>query len=251
LGDGDRVAFEEPGYTTARQVLLSHGATIVPVPVDADGMQVQLLPSGTAAPPLAYVTPSHQYPLGARLSFGRRLALLDWARANDSLIVEDDYDSEFRFDAPPLPALAGMDTEGRVAYVGPFSKLLSPALRIGYVVAPRRLLDRIAWLKLLTDHHAPWPLQRALASFVGEGHLERHVRRMRRHYAAKRAALIAALCRALRGGLLELTGEVLPGMPRARLLDGGLPGLPIVTKAGGFGPRDALTRAIASLRGQV
>jgi GntR family transcriptional regulator/MocR family aminotransferase len=86
-----------------------------------------------------------------------------------------------------------MDTEGRVAYVGTFSKLLSPALRIGYVVAPRPLHDRIAWLKLLTDHHAPWPLQRALASFVGEGHLERHVRRMRRHYAAKRAVLIAAL----------------------------------------------------------
>lgn len=193
LEPGDRVGFEEPGYALARQVLQARGATLLPIPVDRDGMLVEQLPSGRDAPIFVYVTPSHQYPLGARMPVGRRMALLEWARDNDSLIVEDDYDSEFRFDAPPLQALAGLDEAGRVAYVGTFSKVLSPALRAGYLVAPPPLRERVEHFKRLSDFHTPWPLQRALAAFVTDGHLERHIRRMRRHYGDKRQALSAVL----------------------------------------------------------
>ncbi len=186
LRPGDSVALEEPGYPSARRVLAARGAHTMPVTVDEDGLVVDEIPAGPEAPLLVYTTPSHQYPLGARLSIARRLALLDWAEQCDSLIVEDDYDSEFRFDAPPLPALAGLDQAGRVVYVGTFSKILSPALRVGYVVAPPRLRERIVRLKRLSDYHTPWPVQRALASFMESGDLERHIRKARRHYAEKR-----------------------------------------------------------------
>lgn len=193
LAPGDPVAFEEPGYPVARHVLAARAATIVPAPVDDDGLRVEDLPRGEHAPFAVYVTPSHQYPLGARLPVPRRMALLDWAQINDALVIEDDYDSEFRFDAPPLPALAGLDSAGRVAYIGTFSKVLSPALRVGYLVAPPLLRNRVVQLKRLADFHTPWPVQRALASFIQGGHLERHIRRMRRDYGEKRAALKATL----------------------------------------------------------
>ncbi len=186
LQTGDPVALEEPGYPSARRVLAARGARTVPIGVDQNGLLVDEIPEGPNAPLLVYTTPSHQYPLGARLSIARRLALLDWAEQCDGLIVEDDYDSEFRFDAPPLPALAGLDQAGRVVYVGTFSKVLSPALRVGYVVAPPQLRERIVRLKRLSDYHTPWPVQRALASFMESGDLERHIRRARRHYAEKR-----------------------------------------------------------------
>jgi len=193
LAPGDTVGVEEPGYPEARHCFLAQRARVLPVPVDDDGLRVDCLPAGPAAPLLVYVTPSHQYPLGARLPVARRMALLAWAAANDSLIVEDDYDSEFRFDAPPLPALAGLDDAGHVAYIGTFSKVLTPSLRAGYLVAPRPLRERIAGLTQLTARLTPWPVQRALAHFLASGDLERHIRRMRRHYAAKRAALHDAL----------------------------------------------------------
>ncbi len=186
LQPGDPVALEEPGYPSARRVLAARGARTIPIAVDEDGLLVEEIGTGTNAPLLVYTTPSHQYPIGARLSIARRLALLDWAEECDGLIIEDDYDSEFRFDAPPLPALAGLDQSGRVVYVGTFSKVLSPALRVGYVVAPRRLRERIVRLKRISDYHTPWPVQRALASFIESGDLERHIRRARRHYAEKR-----------------------------------------------------------------
>ncbi len=193
LAPGDTVGMEEPGYPEARNLFLAQQVRLVSVPVDDDGLRVDCLPTGSAAPLLVYVTPSHQYPLGARLPVARRMALLAWATANDSLIVEDDYDSEFRFDAPPLPALAGLDEAGRVAYVGTFSKVLTPSLRAGYLVAPRPLRERIAGLTQLTARLTPWPIQRALTHFLASGELERHIRRMRRHYATKRAALDDAL----------------------------------------------------------
>lgn len=193
LGPHDTVAFEEPGYPVSRQVLQGRGVQLLPIPVDNDGLQVDALPRSGNVPMFVYVTPSHQYPLGARMPVGRRLALLDWARETDSLIVEDDYDSEFRFDSPPLPALAGLDDVGCVAYIGTFSKVLMPSLRVGYLVAPPPLRERIARLKRLSDYHTPWPTQRAMTTFIVEGHLERHIRRMRRHYGEKRAALHAAL----------------------------------------------------------
>jgi GntR family transcriptional regulator/MocR family aminotransferase len=192
LQPGDSVAFEEPGYPSARRVFEARGAEIIPVPVDEDGLRVEKLPTGALAPLLVYTTPSHQYPLGARLSLTRRLGLLAWAEQCDALIVEDDYDSEYRYDAPPLPALAGLDQSGRVVYVGTFSKVLSPALRVGYVVAPPPLRERIVRLKRLSDYHTPWPVQRAMAAFIGSGSLERHIRRARRHYAEKRRVVADA-----------------------------------------------------------
>jgi GntR family transcriptional regulator/MocR family aminotransferase len=151
------------------------------------------LPQGPSAPLLVYTTPSHQYPLGGRLTVSRRLALLTWAQANDSLIVEDDYDSEFRFDTSPLPALASLDDAGRVAYIGTFSKVLTPALRIGYLLAPPRLRERIRQIQHLTDEQVSWPSQQMLASFISQGHLDRHIRRMRQQYAEKRRIVAQTL----------------------------------------------------------
>ena len=193
LTPGDVVAMEEPGYPEARAILRERGASIVPVPVDGDGLRVDALPTGPDAPLLAYATPSHQYPLGPRLPVARRIALIEWAIAHDALIVEDDYDSEFRFDAPPLPALAGLDERGHVAYIGTFSKVLAPSLRAGYLVAPPALRAQIERRTEPTARAAPWPMQRALAHLLTSGDLERHIRRMRRHYAVKRAALHDAL----------------------------------------------------------
>jgi GntR family transcriptional regulator/MocR family aminotransferase len=193
LSAGDSVGFEEPGYPAARQIVKAREGRIWPVPVDDDGMQVERLPHGLAAPLLVYTTPSHQYPLGTRLSVSRRLALLTWAQANDSLLVEDDYDSEFRFDTSPLPALASLDDAGRVAYIGTFSKVLTPALRVGYLVAPPLLRERIGLIKHLTDEQVSWPSQQMLAAFISKGYLDRHVRRMRQQYAEKRHLLAQTL----------------------------------------------------------
>lgn len=193
LTPGDPVAFEEPGYRLARQIFAERGAQLRPIPVDEDGLDVTALPTGPGAPLLVYVTPSHQFPLGVRLSVPRRLALLEWAERTDALILEDDYDSEFRYGAPPLPALASLDRAGRVVYLGTFSKVLSPAVRVGYVVAPAPLRERLLNLKARADAHTAWPVQRALAHLIAGGHLEAHIRRMRREYAARRAALGQAL----------------------------------------------------------
>lgn len=193
LSVGDAVGFEEPGYPTARHTLQARGGRIVPIPLDDDGMQVERLPDGAAAPLLVYSTPSHQYPLATRLSVARRIALLTWAQANDSLIVEDDYDSEFRFDTSPLPALASLDSTGHVAYIGTFSKVLTPVLRVGYLVAPLLLRQRIEQLQYLTDEYVSWPLQQMLADFISRGHLDRHIRRMRQQYAQKRQTLAHVL----------------------------------------------------------
>lgn len=233
LRPGDGVAFENPGYPVARAVLEASGARIVPVGVDDDGLRVDALSGVTPPPLLVYVTPSHQYPLGGRMSLARRMALLEWSREADGLIVEDDYDSEYRYDGPPLPALAGLDEAGRVAYVGTFSKLLAPSLRVGYLVGPAPLRERVVRMKRLADYHTAWPLQRALAAFIADGHLERHVRRMRRHYADKRAALDLALrpvadravLRGLEAGLhvfLELDPSLDAEVVRARALERGV-----------------------------
>lgn len=197
---GDRIAFEEPGYPTSRAALAMHGAKIVPVPVDEDGLDVAALDALAEVPTLVYVTPSHQYPTGARMSVVRRLELLDWARRTDSLIIEDDYDGELRFDAAPLPALASLEqgapddgsrtaAPGQVAYVGTFSKTLTPALRVGYVIAPRALRERLVEVKRLTDFQTAWPLQRMLTAFIDNDRFMRHIRRVRRRYAERRALL--------------------------------------------------------------
>lgn len=203
---GGSAAIEDPGYPTARRLMQLRNASVVPIPIDDDGLRVECLPSRSAAPNLVYVTPSHQYPIGVRMSIARRLALLEWAEANDAIIVEDDYDGEFRFGAPPLPALAGLDTAGRVVYIGTFSKVVIPGLRVGYLLVPGALRERIVMLKRLTDHHTPWAEQLALTGFCERGDLERHIRRMRRFYAENRAILASALAPIADRGLGRLQG---------------------------------------------
>jgi GntR family transcriptional regulator / MocR family aminotransferase len=189
LKAGDRVGFEEPGYQWARQMLLARGASLVPFPVDLAGVRTDLLPGGSLVPSMAYITPSHQFPLGGRLPIERRVRLIEWATAHNALLIEDDYDSEFRFDAAPLPTLASLDRHGRVLYLGTFSKVLSPTLRLGYLVMPPALYRRLRHAILLPTDSPSWPLQQALLVCMREGHLERHVRRMRQVYAKKRALL--------------------------------------------------------------
>jgi GntR family transcriptional regulator/MocR family aminotransferase len=191
LDPGDAVAMEEPGYLGARHTFRMHGARLHPVPVDESGIRVDRLPATRTK--LAYVTPSHQFPTGAILSLQRRLELLAWAEQSGALIVEDDYDSEFRYGSRPIPALQGLDQNESVIYAGTFSKILFPSLRIGYLVAPRALVDVFERAKWLADRHTPTLEQRALADFIREGYLDRHLRRMRTLYDKRRQALVCAL----------------------------------------------------------
>jgi GntR family transcriptional regulator/MocR family aminotransferase len=201
---GDRVVLEEPGYQGARQVLVAAGARVIPTPVDDSGLDVSRLPRGREVR-LAYVTPSHQFPLGGVMPLARRLELLRWAEASRAIVVEDDYDSEFRYDGHPVEALQGLDRGRRVLYVGTFSKILFPSLRLAYVVAPEHLIPAVRGIKFLMDYHTPTFEQSVLADFIAEGHLERHVRRARTRNAARRKALLDALDEQL-GDRVEVVG---------------------------------------------
>ncbi len=182
------VLVEDPGYPLARQTFALAGARIVPCPVDAQGLQVDRLPKRARSVRLVYVTPSHQFPTGSRLSFGRRQALIDWAHEHDALIIEDDYAGEFRYDVPPLPPMAAM-TNGCVVYCGTFSKTLFPGLRMGFAAAPARIVDALANYRIVSEYGPNTIVQSALSRFIAEGHYERHIHRMRRIYRAKRKAL--------------------------------------------------------------
>jgi GntR family transcriptional regulator/MocR family aminotransferase len=193
LDPDDTVWMEDPGYAGARTALLASGARLEPVPVDGDGLVVD---AGRARAPrarMAYVSPSHQFPMGVTMSAGRRLALLRWAAQAGAWVVEDDYDSEFRYDARPLACLQGMDEAGRVVYVGTFSKTLVPAIRLGYLVVPDSLIDAFRAARAAADRHSPTVDQAVLADFLAEGHFGRHVRRMRKLYAERQDALIEAI----------------------------------------------------------
>ena len=200
LDPGDVVVVEDPGYTAAARLFASHGATVRPVRVDTEGLVVDDLPS-TAR--MVYVTPSHQFPTGAVMSLRRRIALLEWASRRNVVIVEDDYDSEFRFEDRPLAPLQNLDRDGRVVYVGSFSKTLMPSLRVGYLIAPRSLQDTLRQAKLLTDWQGDAVTQGALARFMGEGLLSAHVRKVTKLYAARRQALLDGLA-TLPPGVLEV-----------------------------------------------
>jgi GntR family transcriptional regulator/MocR family aminotransferase len=203
LDPGDTAWIEDPGYFGARGALLAAGARLVPVPVDAAGLDVA---AGEARAPDAravYVTPSHQYPLGATMSLPRRLALLDWAARAGAWVVEDDYDGEFRYAGRPLAALHSLRPDARVIYVGTFSKVLFPALRLGYLVVPPDLVRHFVAARCVVDFHAPVLEQMALADFIAEGHFARHLRRMRTLYAARAQALVAAASAEL-SGLLDV-----------------------------------------------
>ncbi|RZQ59514.1 PLP-dependent aminotransferase family protein [Amycolatopsis suaedae] len=187
---GTRVAVEDPGYPPATRLFASHGARITKVPVDAEGLDVDALPRGIR---LVYTTPSHQFPLGMPMSLARRTALLAWAERNDAVIIEDDYDSEYRFSDRPLEPLQSLDRHGRVLYVGSFSKTLLPALRMGFLVAPASLHPALRQARQLLDWHGDLVTQSALASFIDEGLLARHVRRTTREYAVRRDHILASL----------------------------------------------------------
>jgi GntR family transcriptional regulator / MocR family aminotransferase len=219
LKPGDTVGIEEPGYQAAHEVLGRAGARIVPCRVDAHGVVPEELPGDLR---LLYTTPAHQYPLGGRLPVGRRQALTAWARATGAIVVEDDYDSEFRYDVGPLPALYSMDPEA-IVYLGTASKVLAPAFGAGWLVATPALVERIARLRPALGERVPEPVQHALLALLTSGDLERHIRRMRLEYARRRAALADGLAAAgpagwqLRGDTagMHLVLELTTGTPAA------------------------------------
>jgi GntR family transcriptional regulator/MocR family aminotransferase len=201
LDPGDDVLIEDPCYPGARGALLGAGAQLIPVPVDKEGMDIIAGMTRSSIARMAYVTPSHQYPLGVTMSLARRLALLEWARRAKAWVLEDDYDSEFRYKGRPLAALQGLDTSGRVIYIGTFSKVLFPALRLGYMVVPPDLVDGFVAARTMIDLHPPTLGQVILTDFLNEGHFGRHIRRMRELYAGRQAALVSAAARELTGVL--------------------------------------------------
>jgi GntR family transcriptional regulator/MocR family aminotransferase len=194
IDPGSTVAVEDPGYPPARQLFMSLGARVVGVPVDADGLQVAALPDDAR---LVYVTPSHQFPIGTTMSLRRRTQLLDWARCRDAIIVEDDYDSEFRYADRPLEPMQSLDRDGRVIYVGTFSKTLLPMLRIGFMVAPASLRPALLAARQLSDHYGVYSDQAALARFIDEGLLAAQVRKSTKVYAERYRIITAAVQREL------------------------------------------------------
>ncbi|NKJ42061.1 PLP-dependent aminotransferase family protein [Novosphingobium sp. SG720] len=209
LAPGDAAWVEDPGYPTARALLQRAGARIAAVPVDVEGIDLGQAPAGPP-PRLIHVTPSHQYPTGAAMSLARRLRLLDHAAACGALVVEDDYDSEFHYAGRPLASLQGLDERGCVAYLGTFSKVLAPGLRIAYAIVPPRLVAPMQAAVRLSGGTVPMHLQAAMADFLEEGHLNAHVRRMRKVYHARMVETA------------ERLDAVAAGRWRAGPVDGGL-----------------------------
>lgn len=193
LDAGDRFVMEDPGYLMARYTFAATGAETVPIPVDAEGLQTERLDGIEAR--LVYVTPSHQYPLGGVMPIGRRHQLLAWARKADAYVIEDDYDSEYRYDTRPIPPLHALEGSDNVIYLGTVSKTLSPTLRIGYLVVPAELRSLFAAAKQIMDRHTSLAEQDALAAMLESGAYDSHVRRVRRRNAERQQALLGALHR--------------------------------------------------------
>ncbi|NMO17114.1 PLP-dependent aminotransferase family protein [Pyxidicoccus fallax] len=229
LDEGEGVWLEEPGYLGARAAFESAGARVFPVPVDAEGLRVDVGVSRAAKARLAYVTPSHQYPLGVTLSLPRRLALLEWARSARAWVLEDDYDSEFRYATRPLAAIQGLDVAGRVLYAGTFNKVMFPSLRLAFLVVPDALVEAFTAARAATDGHAPLLHQAAMAHFMEAGHYVAHLRQMRLAYAERRDVLLDALRREVDGGLVPGAAEA--GMHVTAFLARGLRDLDIVQRA--------------------
>jgi GntR family transcriptional regulator/MocR family aminotransferase len=192
INPGDPVWLEDPGYPGARGAFLGAGAQVIPVPIDAEGLRVEIGIERAPSARLVYITPSHQFPLGVTMSLARRLTLLDWAKRTNAYVLEDDYDSEFRFASRPLATLQGLDDAQRVIYIGTFSKVLFPSMRMGYMILPPVLVDAFLKVRRLIDIHSPMLEQAVLADFLTEGHFRRHLRRMRTVYAERRNALLNA-----------------------------------------------------------
>jgi GntR family transcriptional regulator / MocR family aminotransferase len=220
LNPGDRVSMENPGFIGARMVFEALGAKISAVRLDDEG--IRLRGAGLHGSRLVYVTPGHQFPLGITMSLPRRLELLEWARKSGALIFEDDYDSEYRYSGPPVPALQGFDRHGVVIFAGSFSKVLFPSLRLGYLVIPPHLINFFAATISLTTRHAPLPEQAVLSDFITEGHFGRHLRRMREVYAERLAVLLKSAREKL-SGLLEIS-EIEAGLQTVGWLRKGIDG---------------------------
>jgi len=218
VNPGDRVCVENPGYPGALLAFQAFGAKICGAGVDHDGINIEKLPARGAR--LIYTTPAHQFPLGMTMSLPRRLQLLEWARISGAMIFEDDYDSEYRYSGRPIPALQGLDRHNSVLYAGSFSKVLFPALRLGYIVIPPDLVHHFEAAISLTVRHAPLLDQLVLADFITEGHFGRHVRRMREVYAERLSVLLDEARRKL-AGLLEIS-TVEAGLQTVGWLCGGI-----------------------------
>ena len=216
LDPGDRVCMERPGYVGAQLVFRAYGVEICGVGVDDEGARTQRLPARGVK--LMYVTPGHQFPLGTTMSLARRMELLEWARGSGAVIFEDDYDGEFRYSGRPIPAMQGLGAAGLVLYAGSFSKVLFPALRLGYLVLPEELVEHAGAVKSITTRHCPVFEQAVLAEFIGDGHFSRHLRRMRKVYAERLSVLLEE-GRSELHGLLELS-EVEAGLQTIGWLQG-------------------------------
>jgi len=220
LDPGDTVWLEDPGYVGAYGAFVSAGARVVPVPVDSEGIQVAKGVRQALDARVAFVTPSHQFPLGVTMTLARRLELLRWAAKSGAWILEDDYDSELRYANRPLPALQGLDAQNSVIYTGTFSKIVFPAVRLGYVVVPQSMVDAFYKVRLFADVHPPIFTQAVMTDFIVEGHFERHIRRMRTLYRERQEALLDAARRHLDGllnvlpadGGMHLLGWLPPGI---------------------------------------
>src|SRR5258707_556187 len=205
LDPKDRVCMEEPGYPGARQAFMTVGAQLIPVRVDQEGMNVAAIIRRGKHARAVYITPSHQYPMGMAMSAARRMLLLNWAGHTGAWIIEDDYDSEYRFGSRPIASLQGLDTDGRGIYVGTFSKVMFPALRLGYVVVPKDLVPAFSGARDAADIFSSTLYQAVLTDFIREGHFARHIRRMRMLYMDRRRALIRAIHIQM-GDMLEVIG---------------------------------------------
>ena len=193
LDPGNPVWVEEPGYALQRNVLTAAGCRLIPVPVDREGMDVSAAIKRSPRARAAFVTPSHQYPLGSTMSASRRIQLLNWAQHAGAWVVEDDYDSEYRYESLPVPSMHGLDLNSRVVYIGTFSKVLFPSLRLGYMVLPPDLVERFVAVRFAMDIYPPYLFQEVLADFIEEGHFTRHLRKTRQIYKDRRSALIESL----------------------------------------------------------
>ena len=220
LKPGDAMWMEDPGYFGATIALNNIGAHMIPVPVDGEGLSVSLGRKMCRHAKGVYVTPAHQFPLGMTMSLERRLAVLKWASRTGAFIIEDDYDSEYRFEGPPVPALQSLDRNSNVIFIGSFNKLLFPKLRIGYVILPRSLVDLFLAFRSRTDFHNLSADHAVLCDFIVDGHLGRHLRRMRDLYARRLSALIDGGRRYL-NGLLEIS-DIRAGLYTAAFLKNGL-----------------------------
>ncbi|HEY4089383.1 MAG TPA: PLP-dependent aminotransferase family protein [Bryobacteraceae bacterium] len=220
LKPGAKVWMEDPGYFGARIAFESAGAQIVPVPIDAEGMSVGSGSKTDTEVAGAYVTPAHQFPLGTVMSLGRRMELLNWAANSGAFIIEDDYDSEYRFEGRPIPALMSMDRSSSVILVGSFSKLLFPSLRIGYIVAPPALASFVVSFRVRTDFRSVHVEQAVLCDFIERGHLGQHLRRTREVYAGRLASLLEAGQRYLRGAVTMR--PIQSGLYTAAFLENGM-----------------------------